>query len=87
MTDSAGTGTSGNDTSTPEERRALFRVVRGEPTAEELAALTVTLAALAGAGGGEPAPAPRSAWNDPAARFRTPLTPGPGAWRASTWPR
>jgi predicted DNA-binding transcriptional regulator YafY len=71
---------------TPEERRALFRVVRGEPTDEELAALTVTLAALAGRGtAAAPAPAPRSAWNAP--RLRTALHPGPGAWRTSTWPR
>jgi Acyl-CoA carboxylase epsilon subunit len=70
--------------STPEERRALFRVVRGAPSDEELAALTVTIAALAG-GGREQAPAPRSAWNAP--RLRTSLHPGPGAWRASTWPR
>jgi hypothetical protein len=77
----------GDAEATPEERRALFRVVRGEPTDEELAALTVTLAAVASAGGGEPAPRPRSAWNDPAARLRTQLSPGPGAWRASTWPR
>lgn len=72
---------------TPQERRALFRVVRGEPTAEELAALTVTLAAVASAGGGAPAPKPRSAWNDPASHQRAQLDPGPGAWRASTWPR
>jgi Acyl-CoA carboxylase epsilon subunit len=69
---------------TPEERRALFRVVRGEPSDEELAALTVTLAALAG-GEREQAPAPRSAWNS--RRMRTAQHPGPGAWRASTWPR
>jgi hypothetical protein len=72
---------------TPEERRALFRVVRGGPTDAELAALTVVLAAVATA----PAPAadaaPRSFWNDPAARLRTPLPMGPGAWRASAWPR
>lgn len=71
--------------STPEERRALFRVVRGEPTAEELAALTVTLAAVAGAGGEAPVPKPRSAWSEPL--LRAPLSPGPGAWRTSTLPR
>ena len=32
---------------TPEERRALFRVVRGTPTDAELAALTVVLLAAA----------------------------------------
>jgi hypothetical protein len=73
--------------STPEERRAAFRVVRGEPSDAELAALTVVLAAAASA---SPAPAQaavRNRWSDPAARFRTPLYPGPGAWRTSTWPR
>lgn len=72
--------------SSPEERRAAFRVVRGAPSDAELAALTVVLAAVAAP---PPAPAPRAPdrWSDPATRFRTPLHPGPGAWRASTWPR
>ena len=72
--------------STPEERRALFRVVRGTPSDEELAALTVVLAAATSAD--EPArPAPRSLWADPAARLRTPLQVGEGAWRTTYWPR
>jgi hypothetical protein len=75
-----------SDEPTPEERRAAFRVVRGEPTDAELAALTVVLAAAC-APRAEPAPRSRSAWNDPAARLRGPLSVGPGAWRASTWPR
>jgi hypothetical protein len=72
---------------TPEERRALFRVVRGTPDDAELAALTAVIAAAASAA---PAPArtgPVSRWADPAARLRAPLAAGPGAWRASTWPR
>jgi len=72
---------------TPEERRALFRVVRGAPSDAELAALTVVLAAAALS----PEPAaptrPASAWAAPAARMRRPLQPGPGAWRTSTWAR
>jgi hypothetical protein len=77
---------------TPEERRALFRVVRGEPSDAELAALTVVLAgkiagAVATAPSPEAKPAARTAWNDPAARLRRPLTVGAGAWRTSTWPR
>jgi acyl-CoA carboxylase epsilon subunit len=72
---------------TPEERRALFRVLRGAPTDAELAALTVVVAALAATPAPAAPPPPRSAWNDPAARLRTPLPVGPGAWRASTWPR
>jgi hypothetical protein len=76
-----------SDDATPEERRALFRVVRGEPTDAELAALTVVLAAVATAPRPETRPAVRTAWNDPATRLRRPLTVGPGAWRTSTWPR
>jgi hypothetical protein len=72
---------------TPEERRALFRVVHGTPTDAELAALTVVLAAVASAPPPEPPPPPRSAWNDPAARLRRPLRVGPDAWRTSAWPR
>lgn len=71
--------------SSPEERRALFRVVRGEPTDAEVAALTVVLAAVSGAA--EPPAGGPSAWNDPAARLRRPLRPGPDAWRTTHWPR
>jgi len=73
---------------TPEQRRALFRVVRGEPDDAELAALAVVLAAAASAPATENAPsARRSAWVDRAAQLRRPQHPGPGAWRASTLPR
>jgi hypothetical protein len=60
-----------------------LRIVSGSPTAEELAALTAVVSAV---GGGDDEPAPRvrrGGWNDPAAQFRPPLTPGPNAWRAS----
>jgi hypothetical protein len=75
---------------TPEERRAQFRVVRGEPSDTEVAALTVALTVVAAAPSApsrSAAPAARDRWSDPSARFRTPLHPGPGAWRMSTWPR
>ena len=74
------------DAATPEERRALFRVVRGTPTDAELAALTVVLAAAA-VPTPEPATPTRSAWADPAARMRRALQTGPEAWRTSTWHR
>lgn len=64
----------------------LFRIVRGTPTDEELAALVVVLTARA-AGGREPAEPPRSAWASSWARRRAPLTPGADAWRASALPR
>lgn len=73
---------------TPEERRALFRVVRGEPTDADVAALTVVLAAVAaGSDGDNGAARSRPVWNDPANGLRSPLVIGPGRWRASHWPR
>jgi Acyl-CoA carboxylase epsilon subunit len=65
------------------ERPAL-RVVRGEPTAEELAVLTALVAA-AGSGGDAPGRVleRRGGWNDPAAQLRRVHRPGPNAWRAS----
>ncbi len=66
--------------------RPLLRVVRGDPSDEEVAALTAVLAAAASQPEPEPT-APRSAWGDPAHRLRVPLRPGPGAWRASALPR
>jgi Acyl-CoA carboxylase epsilon subunit len=62
----------------------MLRVVRGEPTAEELAALLVVLTARAAT-----APTlarPGSAWADPAGGLRRPLSPGTGAWRRSALP-
>ena len=65
--------------------RPLLRVVRGEPSDEELAALT---AVLLGAAAARAADSPRrSAWADRSAGMRRPLYPGPGAWRASALPR
>jgi hypothetical protein len=74
---------------TPEQRRALFRVVRGEPDDAEVAALTVVLAAAAASAAAAAAPDDRgrSVWVDRTAMVRGPLHPGPGAWRNSTWPR
>nr|WP_218849176.1 acyl-CoA carboxylase epsilon subunit [Nocardioides perillae] len=62
-----------------------MRVVNPDATPEEVAAIVAVVAAL---GGGE-APAPRRTpeWSRPARGLRQPLTPGPGAWRASALPR
>jgi hypothetical protein len=65
------------------ETPPVLRVVRGEPTAEELAVLTALVTAAAS---GEPAEAPvpaRGRWNDPARQFRRQLYSGPGGWRAA----
>ena len=69
-----------------EAPRPLLRVVRGEPTAEELAALTVVLTArVAAAAAPTPTP-PRSEWRNRAPLARRPLHPGRDAWRASARP-
>ena len=60
----------------------LLRVVSGRPTDEELAALTVVVAALAQR---RPRrrPTPVGAWASRADVVRAPLQPGPGGWRAA----
>lgn len=63
-----------------------LRVVRGEPTSEELAALVAVLAVRATAGSDGPPPATASAWTDRSLLVRRPVAHGPGAWRASAWP-
>ncbi|MCW2657298.1 MAG: acetyl/propionyl-CoA carboxylase, epsilon subunit [Jatrophihabitans sp.] len=70
---------------TDQETRPPLRIVKGDPTPEELAALTALVAA---ASGGAKAAAPRErrgGWNDPSLQRRHPLIPGPNAWRAATW--
>ncbi|WP_369141276.1 acyl-CoA carboxylase subunit epsilon [Modestobacter versicolor] len=66
-----------------ENQRPLLRVVRGEPTAEELAALTVVVAALAQRRPDRRRPAPVGAWASRTDAVRTPLQAGPGGWRAA----
>jgi hypothetical protein len=64
-------------------------VVAGQPSAEELAALTVALSAVLATRGG-PAGRPgraASGWADRSAMMGVPPSPGPDAWRRSTWPR
>lgn len=74
---------------TPEQRRALFRVVRGEPDDAELAALTAVLAVASSSATGRRAveDRDRSFWIDRRAELRQPLHPGPGAWRSHFLPR
>jgi Acyl-CoA carboxylase epsilon subunit len=67
---------------TPPRDRPLLRVVKGEPSAEELAALTVVVAALSQRRTRR-RQAPVGAWASHADGHRRPLQPGHGAWRAS----
>ncbi|ASU85543.1 acyl-CoA carboxylase subunit epsilon [Nocardiopsis gilva YIM 90087] len=72
----------------PRSPAPYLRVVRGDPSNEEVAALVTVLTARAratrtahaAAASGRGAP---SAWRDRSRLVRRPLTPGPGAWRNS----
>jgi hypothetical protein len=66
--------------------RPVLRIVRGEPTEAEVAALVTVVAAL-GTGTGTAAAPPRSQWRNRARNIRPAIGPGPGAWRASGLPR
>ncbi len=63
-----------------------LRVIKGEPTPEELAALVAVVSAKA-ASAGEPEPSRPSNWAAYWRSVRRPLPAGPGAWRASGLPR
>lgn len=62
----------------------VLRVVAGEPTAEELAALVAVVAASA-AVAATPRRRPRSEWGHPARAHRGPHRAGPDQWRRSAW--
>jgi hypothetical protein len=66
-----------------------IKVVRGNPTPEELAAaLAVVRARAAAATAAAPGmPAPRAAWSDPSRIAAHPVpNPGPTAWARTYWP-
>jgi hypothetical protein len=68
--------------SEPTQARPLLRVVKGEPSAEELAALTVVVAALSQRRSRR-RPVPVGAWASYADGHRRPLQVGHGGWRAA----
>jgi hypothetical protein len=65
---------------------APLRIVRGDPTSEEVAVLAALVAARGG-GGGDTAPGSarerRGGWNDPARQHGRTMLPGPNGWRAA----
>jgi hypothetical protein len=65
----------------------ILRVVRGDATPEEIAALVaVLLARSADAGAPGQARSVSGSWADRSRQLRRPLSPGPGAWRRSALP-
>jgi len=87
VTVSGQAGQAGHTDETPPEPPFL-RVVKGEPTDEELAALVTVLAAgqPAPSGHGQDAPVRRSPWSAPVRTMRGPHRRGPGQWRLSAHP-
>ncbi|MEP6797831.1 MAG: acyl-CoA carboxylase epsilon subunit [Lapillicoccus sp.] len=83
-------GAAAGGTQTNEEGAAVVRVLRGQPTPEDLAALLVVLAAAGGGGTGDAHAhdeAVSSRWSAPGTRLRTAYGPGRASWRASGMPR
>ncbi|MGH8774168.1 MAG: acyl-CoA carboxylase subunit epsilon [Jiangellaceae bacterium] len=68
------------------EAEPLVRVVKGDPTDEELAALVAALASRAAAGPSDTGEKPAS-WAAYWSSVREPLRHGPTAWRDSARPR
>ncbi|MDK3256164.1 acyl-CoA carboxylase subunit epsilon [Blastococcus capsensis] len=73
---------SGAHSARPDNALPLLRVVRGEPSAEELAALTVVVAAMSQRRTRR-RPTPVGAWASYAGGHRRPAQAGHGGWRAA----
>jgi hypothetical protein len=86
MSTEAGENPSGTQ---PDATRApVLTVVRGNPSAEEIAAVLTVLTARTGLpSAGEAAGRPRNGWSAKSRLLREPLPRGPGGWRASALPR
>jgi hypothetical protein len=71
-----------------ENHSPVLQILLGQPSDEELAALTVVLATVASPAQPAGPPAERNAWADPAHELRISLHPSPGtaAWRTSSRP-
>ena len=65
-----------------------LRVIRGDATPEEIAAVVAALLSRPAfdAAEGDAVPRRPSAWSDRSRLLRPPLHPGPGAWRRSALP-
>ena len=68
-----------------EDQRPLLRVIKGEPSAEELAALTVVVAAMSQRRERR-RPTPIGGWASYGRGHRRPAQAGPGGWRAAGSP-
>ena len=72
--------------STDDDRPPLLRVLKGDPTDQELAALVAVVSSLS-APADTPRAVPRSEWSAHRRKVRGSHVHGPGAWRNSAFPR
>jgi hypothetical protein len=72
-------------TGSTDEPTPFLRVVKGDPTPDELAALVAVLASLGGSQDSPSQPVPE--WNAPRRLHRVVQPHGPGGWRSSALPR
>jgi hypothetical protein len=79
--DRAGTASTEPDA----EKPVLLRVVKGDPTPEEVAALVAVVQAMAAPVVPPPKP-PRSEWSAAHRKVRASFASGPGGWRSSGMP-
>jgi hypothetical protein len=70
----------------PDDERPMLKIVKGDPTPEELAALVAVISSI---GSGTPAPPERRTpeWSAHHRKVRATFAPGPGGWRSSGLPR
>jgi hypothetical protein len=66
----------------PGTLRPLLRIVKGDPTPDEVAALVAVVSAI-GAAQADTGRKPRSEWSSHHRKLRSPLAP---TWRSSTLP-
>ena len=75
----------------PQPQPPFLRVVRGKPTPEELAAVTIVLAArvraVAAAAGQANDASGCSNWSARSRLMRESVSPSPGGWKRSALPR
>jgi hypothetical protein len=71
------------------DEKPFLKIVKGDASAEEIAALVAALAAVAAArsnaGGSEPGPV-RDNWSSRARLLRSPVRPAADGWRRSALP-
>jgi hypothetical protein len=69
-----------------DSRRPILRVIKGDATPEEVAALVAVVAAL-GSAAAEPPRRRTPEWSAHHRKVRRTLSHGPGGWRSSGLPR